>query len=222
MFCIKGVVLCCFFCKLAMETAWHHPFTSVISGPSQSGKTVFVEKLLKHRNEMMSPVPKKIIWSYGVRQPALEAKWRGVVQFVEGLPDSDSLSDDSLVIIDDQMAETDQSVANLFTKGSHHHKLSVVLIVQNLFGKNPHMRTISLNSHYLVVFKNPRDASQASHLGKQMYPRKLKYFQAAYKDATSVAHGYLLCDLRQETPDHLRLRTSIFPEDPSHIVYVEK
>ena len=206
-----------------MDPRWCHPFTCVVSGPSGSGKTVFVERLLKHRAEMISPCPRRVLWFYGVRQPALEQRWDGVVQFIEGLPnDADGLLRDALVVIDDQMTETDTSVSNLFTKGSHHNNLSVVYIVQNVFSKNPHMRTISLNSHYLVVFKNPRDASQASHLGKQMYPHKLRYFQEAYKDATGRPHGYLLCDLRQETPDALRLRTCIFPDDPENIVYVEK
>ena len=94
-------------------------------------------------------------------------------------------------------------------------------IVQNLFGKNKEQRTISLNSHYLVVFKNPRDASQVTHLAKQMYPGKTKYLQEAFKKATSIPHGYLLIDLRQETPDHLRLRTRVFP-DQSQVVYVQK
>lgn len=205
-----------------MDVSWKHPFTCVVSGPSGSGKTVFVERLLKHRNEMVKPTPRRIVWSYGVSQPALESRWKGTVEFVAGLPDMESVPADALLVIDDQMSETDVSVSNWFTKGSHHQRVSVIYIVQNLFGKNQHMRTISLNSHYLVVFKNPRDASQATHLGKQMYPRKLKYFQEAYKDATGVAHGYLLCDLRQETPDHLRLRTGIFPDDREHIVYVEK
>ena len=38
------------------------------------------------------------------------------------------------------------------------------LLVQNLFPKNKETRTISLNAHYMVVFKNPRDKSQISHL----------------------------------------------------------
>ena len=205
-----------------MDVRWLHPFTCVVSGPSGSGKTVFVEKLLRHRNAMINPPPKRVFWFYGVRQPALEDRWKGVITFMEGLPDASALPPDCVIIIDDQMSETDLTVSNLFTKDSHHRSLSVVYIVQNLFGKNQHMRTISLNSHYLIIFKNPRDASQASHLGKQMYPRKLKYFQEAYKDATSGPHGYLLCDLRQETPDHLRLRTRIFPDDSEHVVYVEK
>lgn len=207
---------------MTMDVSWCHPFTCVVSGPSGAGKTVFVEKLLKHKAALITPIPKRIIWSYGIKQPALEERWKGEVEFVEGLPDSDCMYTDSLIVIDDQMAETDQSVANLFTKGSHHNKLSVVYIVQNLFGKNPHMRTISLNGHYLVLFKNPRDATQAGNLGRQMYPRRLKYFQSAYKQATSGAHSYLLCDLRQETPDHLRLRTNIFPEDQGQVVFVEK
>ena len=205
-----------------MDVSWKHPFTCVVCGPSGCGKTVFVERLLSNRGEMMLPVPERIVWSYGVHQPALESRWKGEVEFVCGLPDFDHVARNTLIVIDDQMAETDVSISNLFTKGSHHNRLSVLYIVQNLFGKNPHMRTISLNSHYLVLFKNPRDASQATHLGKQMYPKRLKYFQEAYKDATSRAHGYLLCDLGQETPDKLRLRTAIFPDDREHIVYVEK
>ena len=205
-----------------MDPRWLHPFTCVVSGPSGCGKTVFVERLLSHRFEMMTPTPTRMMWFYGVRQAALEDRWKGVITFVRGLPDAEALPPDCLVVIDDMMSETDMSVSNLFTKDSHHRNVSVLYIVQNLFGKNQHMRTISLNSHYLVIFKNPRDSSQASHLGKQMYPRKLKYFQEAYKDATSGPHGYLLCDLRQETPDHLRLRTQIFPDDRERVVYVEK
>ena len=56
-----------------------------------------------------------------------------------------------------------QPLYNLFTKGSHHSNLSVLHLVQNVFDKNKHTRTISLNAHYLVIFKNPRDASQVTH-----------------------------------------------------------
>ena len=209
--------------SVAMDVRLQHPFTCCISGPSGSGKSVFVERLLEHRGELINPPVHRVIWSLGVAQPALEKRWSGRgVEFVEGLPDLENLPENSLIIIDDQMSETDVSISNLFTKGSHHNRVSVIYIVQNVFGKNKHMRTISLNSHYLILFKNPRDASQSTHLAKQMYPGKVGYFQSAYKDATSGAHGYLLCDLRQSTPDHLRLRTQIFPDDPAHVVYVEK
>ena len=70
------------------------------------------------------------------------------------------------------MDETDQSVASLFTKKSHHRNISVMYIVQNLFHRGKHHITISLNAHYMVVFKNPRDVSQIMALAHQMYPRK--------------------------------------------------
>ena len=84
-----------------------------------------------------------------------------------------------LVILDDLMSEADDRVTKLFTKGSHHRNISVMFIVQNLFGRNKEQLT---NSNYLAVFKNPRDASRMTHLAKQMYPGKLKYVQESYKE----------------------------------------
>ena len=120
------------------------------------------------------------------------------------------------------MAETDTRVTNLFTKKSHHTNTSVIYLVQNLFSKNKESRTISLNSQYLVVFKNPRDASQMTNLAKQMYPGRVKFVQEAFADATAAPYGYILVDLKQDTPEDLRLRTSILPDDAVQYVYMPK
>ncbi len=109
----------------------------------------------------------------------------------------------------------------LFTKGSHHHNLSVILILQNLFYRGKEMRTISLNAHYMVLFKNPRDASQITHLARQMYPNKPKFMVEAYRDATSSPYSHLFVDLKPDTEEHMRLRSNIFQgEYPT--VYVPK
>ena len=63
-------------------------------------------------------------------------------------------------------------------------------IVQNLFHRGKHHRIISLNAHYMVVFKNPRDVSQIMALAHQMYPQRTKYFLEAYTAATAQPHGY--------------------------------
>ena len=140
---------------------------------------------------------------------------------MQGLPDLPLYSAEPLLlVIDDQMHGVDQRISSLFTKGSHHRNLSVIYIVQNLFDQHKEHRTISLNAHYLVIFKNPRDGSQIVHLAKQMYPGKTHYVRQAFALATRQAHGYLVIDLKQNTPEGMRLRSHIFPGDRQE-VYVE-
>ena len=82
------------------------------------------------------------------------------------------------------------------------------------------MRDISLNCHYIVCFKNPRDQAQINYLARQLYPSNTKFIQEAYQDATRNAHGYLLFDLKQNTPDEHRVRTNVFPSDSFNYAYV--
>jgi len=119
------------------------------------------------------------------------------------------------------MQETNDTVANLFTKGSHHRNVSVVYLAQNLFPKNKFARTMSLNAHYMVLFKNPTDATQFATLARHMYPKTSQSAVEAYKNATREPHSYLLVDLRPEQDDDLQLRTNIFP-DETHYVYTAK
>ena len=130
-------------------------------------------------------------------------------------------TDRNLLILDDQMSEAkrDSSVANLFTKGSHHKSVTVVLLLQNLFEKGGALRTISLNSQYIVLFKNPRDKRQINTLAQQMEPSDVHFIQDAFGDATRLPHSYLLLDLRQETPDELRVLANVDSDSPR--VYVK-
>jgi hypothetical protein len=157
---------------------------------------------------MIYPVPKKVIYCYGAFQSIFD-KFPDI-QFHEGLPDS-SMFDGTptLLVLDDFMSQANETITDLFTKGSHHKNISVVFLTQNIFHKNH--RTISLNSHYLVLFKNPRDAYQISTLARQMYPGSSQFMVEAYKDATSTPHSYLMLDLHPDQDEKIRLRTNIFP-----------
>ena len=83
----------------------------------------------------------------------------------------------------------------------------MVYITQNLFQQNKKTRTISLNAHYLILFQSPRDKKQIKVLTQQLQAPHLTY---AFNDATSKPQGYLLVDLKPDTPYHLRFRTEIF------------
>ena len=204
-----------------MDPRWQHPFTCIVAGPTGCGKTQWVMTFLRHLNEMTCPVPRRIVWSYGEWQPVYQHLPRQV-KLVRGWPElSEFGTDPVLLIIDDQMQEADDRLTRLFTKGSHHRNISVVYIVQNLFDKNKEHRTISLNAHYMVLFKNPRDGSQIINLAKQMYPGRVEYLRGSFELATRRPYGYLLVDLKQCTPEGLRLRSRIFP-DKVQEVYVHK
>ena len=219
--CKIDIVLVTHKTLIGMDPRLKHPFTGIIAGPTSCGKSTLVKDIIKNKAVMIHPVPTHIVWFYGEWQPMYDTM--PGVEFVEGLPNLKVLDSKqpTLVIIDDLMSETDKTVTTLFTKGSHHHNLSILHLVQNLFDKNKHSRTISLNAHYLILFKNPRDASQITHLAKQMYPGHIKFLQEAFGDATTEAYGYLLIDLKQETPEHLRLRTNVLPGDTQY-VYMRK
>ena len=46
------------------------------------------------------------------------------------------------------------------------------------------MRNITLNAHYIVLFKSPR-YKQVSMLARQVNPGRVQEFMAAYEKATS-------------------------------------
>ena len=142
---------------------------------------------------MINPAPEHVTWYYGEWQSAYENLDIPNVRLEQGLPTVFDTGKRNVVVLDDLMAETDGRVTDLFTKKSHHSNTSVIYLVQNLFPKHKESRTISLNAQYMVVFKNPRDASQVTHLAKQMYPGRVKFVQEAFKDARVFRMGiYLL------------------------------
>ncbi|RWS21322.1 hypothetical protein B4U80_03490 [Leptotrombidium deliense] len=115
-------------------------------------------------------------------------------------------------------SKNDKNVVNIFTKGSHHRNISVFMLLQNVFFKSPAMRTVSLNSHYLILMKNPRDRSQIRYLAQQLYPTNIKQLIEAYNDATKLPYTYIKVDCTPKTPDEFRLQARITPDPKSGLI----
>ena len=200
-----------------------HPFTCIISGPTGCGKTSLVKSIFLE--DAVQPRPKHILWLYAADQPLYKGMKQ--VNFVKGIPENIESrfnpSHNNLLIIDDLMTElhSDARLTRLFSVGSHHRNLSVIFIVHNLFHQGREMRNISLNSHYLILFKNPRDKQQVATLARQMYPSSWRFLVEAYNDATANPHGYLLLDLKPSTDGKFRVRSKILPGEVD-VVYIEK
>ena len=120
----------------------------------------------------------------------------------------------SLMVIDDLMKDATNSkdVCELFVEGSHHINISVACIMLNAFSRGKENRTISINSQYVVLSKNPRD--QLVPFARQMYPNNIKKFMNKYTETTNRPYGYLFIDLKQNTPEEERLHTDIFDGVP--------
>ena len=184
-----------------------------VSGPSQSGKTQFVLRLLDQKNEMFQQPLNAILWCYGIHDGELQ----NLLQFkgyktLRGLPKEQDIETQSICVLDDLLSESENSkeVTNMCTRAAHHKNAFIILISQNLFPGGKEARTRSLNTHYYVIFKNPRDKLQFEVLARQISSTHSKDLIAVYEDATRNPHGYLFIDFTQECPDHMRYRTNIF------------
>jgi hypothetical protein len=202
---------------------FRHPTTVLIAGPTMCGKTRLLVRMLKEG--VFRPAPTRLIWVYGEYQPIydeVKALWPHSEFEREMTPELyESIKSDerNLVVLDDKMNDESGSktLAKLFTQGAHHRNLTVVFIVQNLFHQGDSMRTVSLNCHYMILFKNPRDKGQIRALGSQMYPGDSSFLVSAYREATDARYGYLILDLHPDTPEDLRVRTGIFSDDVAHV-----
>ena len=193
-----------------------------VSGQTGSGKTRFVYRLLQNLTQMYSKEPPvSVMYCYGIHQPLYDEMERTIpnLTLVRGLPTAEELNEldgkHRLIVIDDLMHRVvnDPDMELLFTQGCHHRRISVIFITQNLFPKGTKSRTIALNTYYLVLMKNARDASQITTLGRQLFPGRSRFLVEAYADATKEPYGYLVVDTSPHADDKYRVRTHVFPQE---------
>ena len=220
--------------------SFNHPFTCMIAGPSQSGKTTIIKKIIDQcDNGLIGPPPNVIVYCFSRWQNAYEdikmsrtahfnisSYAKATISFIEGLPDIDNFdpSKRTLLILDDLMAQCgkDPRILDIFTTDSHHRNISVIFVTQNIFSQEKNCRTISLNSQYIILTNNPRDRLQLTILAKQMFPGSTQFFNEAYADAvSSKKYGYLLMDFTQTTGEENRIQTGILANE-ERIIYRKK
>jgi hypothetical protein len=167
-----------------------------------------------------------IIFCYSEWQPLYETlSEKESVEFRQELPsleDFPSGHGPKLLIIDDfmhEIKELKKEILKFYIKGSHHRNLSVFFLSQCLFPDG--LRQISLNSHYIVLFKTTRDLAQIRTFCLQVDPNHWRALHEAYEDATQLGYSYILFDFKPNQLDHLRLRTKIFP-DESTVIYIPR
>ena len=123
------------------------PSTCVICGPTATGKTTFVKRLLENATDMFKEPPSSILYCYGsIWQAVFDEMTKSVenITFHKGLPSNEELleihsSDKThfICIIDDCMGQFTNStfMEELACVGSHHLNMTIIFLMQNLFQK---------------------------------------------------------------------------------------
>lgn len=215
-----------------MATVKFQPYsTFYVAGATNSGKTYWVHRFLLNCEDMFTDdPPSKILYSYSIYQSVFLSMEKELsnITFINRLPTIDDITEfasdgkHGIIVIDDQMTEATRSsvVEDLFTKGSHHLKISSIFITQNMFNNSPKNRTIALNTQYMIITKNPRACSQLNTLAQQLFGKgKSNILCEAYNDIMKKPYGYLVIDLHPSSNTDYMLRTEIFPKE-NLIVYV--
>ena len=191
----------------------------IISGPTQSGKTHFVLSVI--RQKLVQPFPaQQIYYMYGVYQEWMST-WNNLestqIKFIDGLDFAQmDTNSPSLLVIDDLLYSTDKDVASAFIMGSHHKKITIMYITQNLFPNCPIFRTMSANAHYYVIFHNQRNFRQVHTLARQIYSgNDLKRIINAYKRAGKQKRGFIVLSFAPELPNELTVITDWWSSCPS-------
>ncbi|KAL3071940.1 hypothetical protein niasHS_017233 [Heterodera schachtii] len=177
------------------ELAFPIPSGIIVSGPSSSGKTQLVLRLLRHANV----IDVRLVWAYGEYSTQIpELERQGVVPHA-GAPSDEMLKKlpkPCLIVYDDLMGDIEaKKLADLYTKKSHHNNFSVIFLTQNLFDKS--MRVPRSNAQYIFLMRAPNDMLSIRNLASQMFPREQGFLMDAYRQACALPYGYLLTTKRE-------------------------
>ena len=198
------------------------PCNILLSGASQSGKSTFVLKLIESTNVMFINPPIKIYYCYKVYQSCFE-KINDFVTFNQGLPDINDIADPNgkhtLIILDDLMTEVNESIVNLFVVQSHHLNISPIFILQNLFHNNKNIRTINLNAHYIVSFRQSRDSAQIGVLARQIFGKNGSEVVKIYSEAMKTPYNYVVFNIHPSNIHRASIHLYILPNESEYEIF---
>ena len=184
---------------------------TIIFGPTGIGKTQFILEVI--RQKLIHPFPENIYYMYNIEQPFM-VTWNNTektpILFIKGLDFSkmDTSKPSALIVDDLLLSGKNKEMAEVFILGTHHKKISLFYITQNLFPKCSLFRLMSGNTHYFVIFNNPRHFNQIKTLSRQIFCGKdVHRVTNAYLRSNKQPRGFILLTLTPEIPKELAVIT---------------
>ena len=207
-----------------------HQFSMFVAGCCGTGKTTFVNNIIRNHQIMITPSIQKIIYFYSTWQDIFESLQNEVknITFDNTTPTIESIDKYTenrtihcLIILDDLMTEIKPEFAKIFTT-FRHLEISTIFLTQNIFYNNDTYRNMSRNATYICVMKNPRDSSFINKLGYSIDSSRVKDIVKIYQQSTQKPFSYLFIDFSMKCPEALRFRTNILPHEAPMRVFIDK
>ena len=213
---------------------WAHPSTTLLTGPSNSGKTQLLSKILKNKDNLFEGEKFQTILFYSHWQPIYK-EWLTnglIVHAHQGVPNTPefkalcsyyTLANGVSVIFDDlgsQILKNLEFFEDLFVVLSHHMKIAVFLVLHNLYERG--LRKISLNSTRIILTNSSRDSSQIQFFARQSFPRSKNFLPSVYKYiCENQSYGYLVLDFSQNRSPYLKVTSNWFSHDSPIMAFVQ-
>ena len=206
------------------------PATMCISGPSMSGKSEFILKLIQHRELLFDVQFDQIFYcepeTLVLRHNLIFEKIKEVfprAQLIIGLPDVTRLglnldNRPKLLIIDDLMSEflSAQSMVHLLSVQVHHFNITTIFTLQNFFAHSKFGKTMSRNVTYRVLFYNRLDLTEIRTISSQIchQPKFLLEIFEFLSDTFPHEPSYVVIDGQILSPlKEFFVRSHIFPNN---------
>ena len=213
----------------------------LVSGQSQSGKTVWTKRLLEHHKVTFKSPPDLIIYVYRHWQQIykeLHDKLGDKIRFTPDVPTEEQLiaaltqfqeqntgkKCKFLLVVDDHMEKLtrDRLFYDLVTRIGHHFDLSNIFLVQDASLSGPFRKEFLSNIHLNTFMSNARDRASIRQLA--MLLSDYKCIMASYDDSNQGRGSYFCVCTHPSSDPALKYRTKIFPDDLPHgpVIYQSK
>ena len=218
-----------------VDLKFQTPCSICVSGPSQSGKSQWILKLIKNRDllfterfhELYYCIPENVSHNPNHKFEEIKKSYPSA-RICYGLPDVTKLNlnfdnTSKLLIIDDLMTEFLASfqMVKLLSVEVHHCNITTIFTLHNLFVPSKFGRTITRNINYKVLFSNRLDLKEIRNVSLQIsnQPNFLSESFDFLNKEFSNEPAYIVIDGHIKSKlKNLFVRSQIFPSsDDSEI-----
>ena len=233
---------------MSFDVRFKTPCNIILTGPTQSGKSTFIRKLIFWRRLLFAPVPEKVFYVYAARDPLIDKMIeKGQIhKAIKNLPkDYNTLEkmvtkykkEGVLLIVDDGLSQLEKYLPTVFEELTHRANTTILFVSQVMFLNSSLWRRLSLNTHYMIAFRNKRNSLQIRALASQFSQCNPRFVSNSFIDATkpkptikldendensAFGYGYIILNFNPMSPEILSLVTNILPTDKDPVaVYKE-